>query len=45
VDALARQAWIDGRPVSLSGKEFSLLHTLAREPGRVFERHELMASV
>lgn len=45
VDALARQAWLDGRPVSLSGKEFTLLHTLAREPGRVFERKELMATV
>jgi DNA-binding response OmpR family regulator len=45
IDALARQAWIDGRSVLLSGKEFSLLHTLAREPGRVFKRDELMATV
>ena len=29
----------------LSSKEFSLLHTLAREPGRVFKRDELMATV
>jgi DNA-binding response OmpR family regulator len=45
IDALARQAWIDGVPVPLSGKEFSLLVTLAREPGRVFKRAELMATV
>ena len=29
----------------LSSKEFSLLHTLAREPARVFQRAELMATV
>jgi DNA-binding response OmpR family regulator len=45
VDALARQAWIDGQAVPLSSKEFSLLHTLAREPGRVFKRAELMETV
>ena len=45
IDALARQAWIDGLPVALSSKEFTLLHTLAREPGRVFAREELMATV
>lgn len=45
IDALARQAWVAGRPVRLSGKEFSLLLALAREPGRVFRRAELMATV
>jgi len=45
IDALARQAWVDGRPVTLAAKEFSLLLALAREPGRVFKRAELMASV
>lgn len=45
VDALARQAWVDGRAVLLSGKEFSLLHVLAREPSRVFSREELMQTV
>ncbi|HWD69107.1 MAG TPA: response regulator transcription factor [Solirubrobacteraceae bacterium] len=45
IDALARQVWIDGAPVPLSSKEFSLLVTLAREPGRVFKRAELMATV
>jgi DNA-binding response OmpR family regulator len=45
IDALARQAWVDGVPVRLASKEFSLLLTLAREPGRVFKRAELMATV
>lgn len=45
IDALARQVWVDGRALPLSGKEFSLLLALAREPGRVFKRAELMASV
>jgi len=45
VNSLARQAWVDGRPVVLSSKEFSLLQTLAREPTRVFGRDELMVSV
>jgi DNA-binding response OmpR family regulator len=45
IDALARQVWVDGVAVPLAGKEFSLLVTLAREPGRVFKRAELMATV
>jgi DNA-binding response OmpR family regulator len=45
IDALARQVWVDGVPVVLASKEFSLLVTLAREPGRVFKRAELMATV
>lgn len=45
IDVLARQVWVDGRAVPLASKEFSLLVTLAREPGRVFKRAELMASV
>ncbi len=36
---------MDGSPVPLASKEFSLLLTLAREPGRVFKREELMATV
>jgi DNA-binding response OmpR family regulator len=45
VNALARQAWVDGHPVPLSSKEFSLLQTMAREPTRVFRREELMTAV
>jgi len=45
IDPLARQVWVQGSSVPLAGKEFSLLLTLAREPGRVFKREELMAMV
>jgi DNA-binding response OmpR family regulator len=45
IDALARQVWVEGEPVAVSSKEFSLLVALAREPGRVFKRAELMATV
>ena len=45
IDALGRQVWVDGIEVPLASKEFSLLVTLAREPGRVFKRAELMATV
>jgi DNA-binding response OmpR family regulator len=45
IDSLAREVWVGGVRVPLASKEFSLLLALAREPGRVFERAELMASV
>jgi DNA-binding response OmpR family regulator len=45
VDALARQAWVGGRPILLSSKEFSLLYALACEPSRVFRRAELMQTI
>ncbi len=45
VDPLARQAWLDGESLRLSAKEFTLLMTLASEPGRVFTRKELLEKV
>ncbi len=45
LDALARQAWLDGEPLKLTSKEFSLLRTLASDPSRVFTREELLALV
>ena len=45
IDAPARGVWIDGRPVRLSNKEFSLLAVLATEPSRVFTRAELLRDV
>ena len=45
IDALARQAWLEGEPVALSNKEFSLLRTLASDPARVFTREELLRIV
>lgn len=45
IDVLSRQVWVGVTPLPLSGKEFSLLCALAREPGRVFSRAELMQTV
>jgi DNA-binding response OmpR family regulator len=45
VDPARRKAWVDGRPVSLSNKEFSLLRMLATDPVRVFSKQELLEEV
>jgi DNA-binding response OmpR family regulator len=45
VDALARQAWLDGDLLTLSSKEFGLLRALVSEPERVFTREELLRVV
>jgi two-component system response regulator RegX3 len=42
VDLDGQQLWIDERPVHLTASEFRLLTLLAREPGRVFSRREIM---
>ncbi|HKG24496.1 MAG TPA: winged helix-turn-helix domain-containing protein, partial [Thermomicrobiales bacterium] len=36
---------VEGRPVELTATEFQLLSTLAREPGRVFTRGQLLDAV
>lgn len=41
LDPASHQVWLDEQPVSLSPREFSLLHTLAAEPGRPFSRAAL----
>jgi DNA-binding response OmpR family regulator len=45
LDAVARQVWLDGEPIALTSKEFSLLRTLASDPSRVFSREELLTLV
>jgi two-component system response regulator VicR len=45
LDAAARRARRDGEPLALTAREFELLWFLARNPGRVFTRGQLMASV
>lgn len=45
IDAARRQVHIAGRAVSLTVKEFDLLHEFARHPGRVFTRGELLERV
>lgn len=45
IDPVAREADVDGRPVTLTAKEFDLLLALARSPRRVFTRRQLLAEV
>jgi DNA-binding response OmpR family regulator len=45
VDLLSRDVHVNGLPVVLSQKEFSLLRTLAAEPTRVFTKQELLRDV
>ena len=42
LDPIARTATLDGEPLSLSRKEFSLLHLLARRPGHLHSQSELL---
>jgi DNA-binding response OmpR family regulator len=43
IDVWSRQARVAGRPVPLTPTEYRLLEALARQPGRVFTRDELVA--
>ena len=45
IDAAARSVRRDGESVSLTAKEFDLLHFLARHPGQVFSREQLLETV
>jgi two-component system OmpR family response regulator len=42
LDPGARRVWRGDDEVTLTGQEFSLLHTLARRPGRVLTREQLL---
>lgn len=42
VDRARHRVLADGRSLTLTRSEFRLLHTLIRQPGRVFERAELV---
>jgi DNA-binding response OmpR family regulator len=45
IDPPRRRVTVDGRPISLSKKEFALLRILASDPTRVFSKEELLAAV
>ena len=45
VDVTTREARHDGRPLELTPLEFDLLHYLARRPGVVFTREQLLQEV
>jgi DNA-binding response OmpR family regulator len=43
IDLLAREVTVDGRPVSLSSREFSLLKAFLTHPRQVLSRQELLS--
>ena len=45
VDLRRRRVVVAGRPVEVTATEFDLLATLAREPGRVFTRGQLLDAI
>jgi two-component system response regulator RegX3 len=45
IDVAARRVWLQGRELSLTRKEFDLLARLARSPGAVVTREDLMNDV
>ncbi len=45
IDPRSREVTVDGSLVTLTPKEFDLLHCLARAPRQVFSRRELLAAV
>ena len=45
IDAASREVRIDGRAVSLTPREFDLVAFMARRPGRVYSREELLRKV
>jgi OmpR family response regulator RpaB len=45
LDTSRRSVTRQGHPVELTGTEFDLLHLLAREPGRVFSRDDILSQL
>ena len=45
IDPITRRVQLDGKPVHLSAKEFSLLHALASDPTAVFPKEQLLRDV
>ena len=45
IDKGSREVRVQGQEVALTPKEFDLLHFLAKNPGRVFTREQLMETV
>lgn len=45
IDTSSKLAYIDGNDISLTKKEFEVLHLLIRKPGKVYSREEILARV
>jgi DNA-binding response OmpR family regulator len=42
IDTRTREVSVDGRPITLTAKEFDLLLCLAEDPGRVYSRQQIL---
>ncbi|MBO4873102.1 MAG: response regulator transcription factor [Lachnospiraceae bacterium] len=45
IDRTARQVWVNGEEVNLTGREYELLVFLAMNPNRVFSKQELFRNI
>lgn len=45
IDSVRHRCFVEGREIDLTAKEFDLLHTLMRNPGRVLTREHLLEKV
>lgn len=45
LDDSAHEVTLDGQPVTLTATEYTLLHFLMRQPGRIFTRQQLLAQM
>lgn len=45
LDSFAHEVWLDGRSISLTLKEYSILQKLLAVPGRVFTREQLLDDI
>jgi len=45
VDEVRYKACLNGQELALTAIEFQLLHTLAKQPGRIFSREQIMQRI
>jgi len=45
IDPARHEVLVDGKPVALTSSEFRILHALARKPGWVFTRYQIVEAV
>ena len=45
LDTIRKKIFINNKPFKLTKKEFNILYTLMRHPGRVFTRDEILSTV
>lgn len=45
INAESKRAYVDGNDISLTKKEFEVLHMLLSKPGRVYSREEILSRV